>query len=220
MADGTPPERKVNPLVKAWVVFHMLMIVVWTLPEPTEEQLLAVEDPANAPARAQLVDVVQVANLRFKYNATGTSLPQYYMLGLGTFQYWDMFARNPSNVDVWFDSVVTLQSGKTVVHPYPRMKTMPIPQKYVYERYRKYTERFNNESWSWKWPHTAYRIGLEAWKDPSDPPVQVEMRRHFIEIPPYGQPIPKEYTTYSFYNLRLDTTQLTRMRDEGLAPLP
>src|SRR5882762_5427021 len=102
------PKKSVNPFLKAYVLFHMAVILSWALPKPA---------PAIANGASHFSDFMLAWNEEWKYK----SPTKYYLLSTGLWQYWDMFSPNPSNLDIWWDSIVTYRSGKEAVVPYPRM---------------------------------------------------------------------------------------------------
>ena len=196
------PES-VNILIKALVVAYMAMIVSWTLPDPPP----AVRDGRVQPSAAQWPDALLKANFDFKRKNEA----RHVISALGLWQYWDMFAPNPATLDLWFDAIVTFEDGSTRIQPYPRVKTMPIPEKYFKERYRKFTERVNDEvKDTWKWPTFAQRMALLAYRETGKRPVEVQLRRHWRRIPPPDKPLPTQYNEYIFYKHIVDQAKLTR----------
>lgn len=204
-------KKTVHPVVQGAVLLHLLLVVSWTLPRvPDDIQSGEVTlTPQTSVTRAG--DWLLVGNDRFRWETPGV---KQYMLSTGFWQYWDMFAPNPANVDFWLDTVVTYEDGTERVVPYPRMKTMSIPEKFFNERFRKFTERVNPDEFAWKWPTFAQRMALIAYTDPANPPKIVVLRRHFMVFPHMSQPKPTEYTTYAFFSHVVDQERLRK--DKGL----
>ncbi len=199
--------RKVNPIVKALVVLHALLILSWTLPRAAPAVANGTIPPTPENVLQAPVDFALAANDRFKAD----SPTRHYLMSTGLWQYWDMFAPNPADTDIWFDAIVTHRSGKTAVQPYPRMKSLSIPEKYVRERYRKFMERINRDGVDdWKRPQFAQRMALLATRDPADPVVRVVLRRHFRTVKGPAKPVPRDYTTVEFFTWVVDQSQLRR----------
>jgi len=91
------------------------------------------------------------------------------------------------------------------------MYDLGIPEKYVKERYRKFLERMDVDATdSWKRPNFAQRIALLAYKDPRDPPVRVQLRRHFRQMEGMYKPVPKEYTEFILFDYIVDQEKLRK----------
>ncbi len=204
--EEAQPRRKVGALVKVWLVVHVFLITSWSLPHGAP----AIENgsvPATVSNVVQnLPDYVYAANDWFKVN----SPTRFYLESTGLWQYWDMFAPNPSNVDIWVDAVVTYKDGTQTVGVYPRIKNLPFFWKYIKERYRKYLERSAFDEDSWTWPDFAQRMALVSYKDPNNPPVHVQLRRHFRIVPDMGTNPPEDYTEYTYFNYYVDLDRLRR----------
>ncbi|MCW5936940.1 MAG: hypothetical protein KIT11_06510 [Fimbriimonadaceae bacterium] len=206
-------RRGVNPLVKLFVAFHAFMVLSWSLPRPAPAVMNGALPPTAANLATHAPDFLLAANLRLRSEAP----TRYYMLSSGLWQYWDMFSPNPANVDFWYDSVVTYRDGTTRVVPYPRIHDLPIWEKYFKERFRKFIERVNNDGTdAWKRPQFAQRMALLAYTDAKNPPVRVELRRHFKTMKSMYEPVPEDYTTYSFFTWIVDQDRLRREAKRAL----
>ncbi|MBL8065604.1 MAG: hypothetical protein JNM34_07060 [Chthonomonadaceae bacterium] len=203
--NGHP--KKVKVLVKAYVLMHMFLITNWSLPKPAPAFANGTVKPTVANILRNLGDFILLWNDDIKF---GTPL-KYYVLSTGSWQYWDMFAPNPANVDYWWDAIVTYKSGKVVEGIYPRIKSLNYFQKYLKERYRKYLERVNTDGTdSWKRPTFAQRIALLAYRDKNDPPVRVQLRRHFRINQSMYDPAPPEYKEFILFDYVVDQDKLQR----------
>lgn len=203
--EEAPAARRVSPIVKVWVLAHMVLVLSWCLPLAAPAVLNGSVPPTPANIARHPIDFLLASNNWFK-NMSPTS---NYLTRTGIWQYWDMFAPNPANVDFWWDAIVTYQSGKIEVVPYPRMKALPLFEKYFKERYRKYLERMNNDKEdSWKRPVFAQRMALLAFKDPKDPPVKVQLRRHWKEMKSMDTPVPEKYNEYVLFSYIIDQNKL------------
>jgi hypothetical protein len=62
----------------------------------------------------------------------------------------------------------------------------------------------------------AQRIALEAFHNPSNPPVRVVLIRYFDRIEPPGAPPDPTYKSVPFFTYRVD--QMKLQQNKGLAP--
>lgn len=199
--------RGVHWAVRAFVAFHIFAMVHWSLPAPARAVANGSVPPTAGNVLRHPVDFALLGNewLRFR------SPHRYYLLTTGVWQYWDMFAPNPADLDYWYDAKVTYADGSESVYAYPRMKRLPLGEKYLAERYRKFIERTNNDATDkWKWPTFAQRIALLATQDEDNLPVRVELWRHFrkLEGPAKGEPGP--YQAYRFFTYVVDPERLRK----------
>jgi hypothetical protein len=214
MQKSSPDEEKgfkVPVWVKAFVLWHIYAMTAWSLPRPAPALINGQIGPSLSNIVSDPLAFGLLVNYRIKNEPWSPLF--WYMQPTGLWQYWDMFAPNPSSMDVWLDAVIVLQDGSKVTRTYPRMALLSIPEKYVSERYRKYVERVNPDVHSWKRPELAQWMALQAATDPGNPPIQVELRRHFRIIQPYGRPTAEEDTTESMGFFQVDLAKLKR--DKG-----
>lgn len=195
MSEAT---RKVPWWVKALVLFHVFMTVSWSLPGPAKAVSQGVAKPRGE-------EVILYANEKFK-----SSFVSSYLTWTGFWQSWDMFAPNPSSVDIWCHAELEFADGSEGVFNYPRIYDLPIPVKYLKERYRKFYERVNQDDNAYIWPFFAHRIALLGTKDIGNPVVKVRLVRHFRYTPPLGQPVPKDYQSYQYYEHEVDLAKLAK----------
>jgi len=195
-------RQRVSIWVKLFVLFHIIAITSWAMPNPPS----SVESGKMSPAGSQWVPYWNK-----KYLKTFPPLTDYLMI-TGFWQYWDMFAPDPAQSDTWGDAQVVFRDGSVKHYQYPRMFLLPIHLKHVKERYRKYFERANSDDYNYLWPQFALRIASQ-FDDPENPPVSVKLYRHWITIAPAGQPQPQEYNTYMYYQYVVDQKQLAQMRE-------
>lgn len=176
--------------VKVWWYFHAIFILFYTFPQAPPAVL-------SGKAQGAPIDEFLAASDR----VTRLSPLRYYMLSTGLWQYWDMFAPDPLSVDGYMSANVRYADGTiTTEGNYPRIAAMPIPQKYVSERYRKFLERSASNSTAYMWPILAQRIALNATKDPNNPVIEVQLVRHFRAVGPPGQdPDAGKFKEYVFY---------------------
>lgn len=206
-AEARP--RRVSILVKLFVAFHLTAIFIWATPEPApgyRDGLLKwrLETSGIHPFMQSLNQGFRT----FTYWQLKPSIIKAYVLPTGFWQYWDMFAPNPANIDFYGDAVVKYADGTQRVYTYPRMYKMGIFQKYMMERFRKYYERANSDDYKYLWASFAQRIAYLATTDPNNLPVEVDLRRHWLEIMPPGQPQPKEYSSYQYLEWSVNQDKL------------
>lgn len=193
--------------VKAFVWFHAVAILLWSLPRPAPAILQGAVPPSPANLARHPVDFALLGNEWLREN----SPHRLYLLTTGVWQYWDMFAPNPSNLDYWYDAVVHYADGSSTVYEYPRMKKLPTGEKFLKERYRKFIERTNNDATDkWKWPTFAQRVALLATKDLANPAVRVELRRHYRRLLGPRSPEPRGYETSVFFVYVVDPERLAK----------
>jgi hypothetical protein len=203
-AKSERTEKQVHPVVKILVLAHLFVVISWTLPRvPTDIQEGKVKfEGTNIVRRAG--DWILVANDRFRAHPA----PSGYLQYTGFWQYWDMFAPNPANTDLWLDAVVVYEDGTEKRMRYPRMYELNLGEKYVMERFRKFTERVNGDTFDYKWAQFAQRMAYLAWTEKDNPPVRVELRRHFKEYPVAFQANESDYTQVTFYRHVVNRSEL------------
>ncbi|MEI7576505.1 MAG: hypothetical protein WCK51_06400 [Armatimonadota bacterium] len=209
MQVTAPAENKrVHPLVCAFVASNVLMVTIYALPKPTQA-VVNNEVPAHG------------TDIFLKWNdATLKTHPflETYILPTGLWQYWDMFAPNPAQTDFWCDAQIIFFDGSHTTYQYPRMKELPLTQKYLMERYRKFYERVNQSDPAhgndngWMWPVFAQHFALINAKDPKNPPVKVGLTRHWQEVARHDAKRGPEppYQSYTYYWHIVDQTKLAR----------
>jgi hypothetical protein len=183
------PRRGVSIWIRIAVFLHVFAVFVWTLPRPPQKPMGS--------------DYILVFNQKLKESAI-----KDYLIPTGFWQYWDMFSPNPSNLDNWCDAEVIYQNGEIRRYQYPRMKLLPVGQKYVMERFRKYYERAYQDANSYLWPHFAQRIALINFDDPKNPPVKVRLYRHWRFIRPPNEPQQQDYNSAMYFEYVVDQAKL------------
>jgi hypothetical protein len=199
--DSAEPKRRVHGLVKAFVLIHLVCITSWSLPNPPEGVIRGTSPAIGS----DHILVWNTQNLK-------TNRPlNAYLFTTGFWQYWDMFAPDPSNTDIWGDAEIVFRDGSVKRYQYPRIYLEPIPSKIPLERFRKFYERANNDNFRYLWPQFALRIAY-LHDDRANPPVEVRLRRHWFKIAPPGQPQPKQYNSFVYFVYAVDPKQLDQMR--------
>jgi hypothetical protein len=204
MGNGVNSGTHVSVIVKLVVAFHLVAIVSWSLPNPANAIL-------NRRVAARGNEVILLAN----HDRLKQFKPmRAYLIFFGTWQYWDMFAPNPSSVDLWGDAEVERADGKIEVYRYPRVYDFPIPKKYVMERYRKFFERAGTEEYAYLWPTFSAHVARMHDTDPNNRPVKIRIRRHKEVLPRFGEDGSAGYSTEMFFEYEVAPSDL--VRKEGL----
>src|SRR5690349_20480600 len=95
--------------LNGFIVFHLVAAASWSMPFETLRP-------------TQFVSVITP-----------------YMLGRGLWQSWDMFAPNPNHLNAHLEALITFRDGKQESWVFPRMDKMGYFDRYVNERYRKWS---------------------------------------------------------------------------------
>jgi hypothetical protein len=202
MRDEEPRQRNAPIWLKILLFAHVLAITIWALPNPAQSLIDGNREPVGTQR-------LLVWNHRYLKSLTPVS---GYLFTTGAWQYWDMFAPDPAQTDIWCDADVVYRDGTVKRYAYPRIYDLPLPEKYLKERYRKFYERVNQDQYNYLWPVFAQRIAFEM-DDPQNPPVEVRLRRHWLTIVKPGEQQPTEYNTYHYYTHAVDPVVLQRARD-------
>ncbi|HWD37834.1 MAG TPA: hypothetical protein VG944_03240 [Fimbriimonas sp.] len=195
--------------VKVLVLWHVFCITVWSCPKPNDALVSGKVTPPPF-AIGDWLRLFDEKDLRTLQPVT------FYLFTTGTWQYWDMFAPNPANIDWWGDAVVTFKDGTSKTYQYPRMFLLPIPEKYLRERFRKFYERAHDDTYSYLFPVFAMRVALLNDTDPNNPPVKVGLRRHWKQVADPGEKEFDRYDSYQYFTYEVDPKLLDRLKKEGL----
>lgn len=195
------PTVKVHPVIVGLVAFHVIAITIYSLPQPSKGILDGTIQP-------RMSDYI----LKFNQQELKNWAPIYgYCAVTGMWQYWDMFAPDPAQTDIWCSAEVTYMDGTKKPFEYPHMKALSIPQKFMLERHRKYFERVNQPGFSYLWVTFGQAIAFKSATDPNNPPIQVDVTRHFQEVVRHdAKDTSKEnpYGQYTFFRYAVDLNKL------------
>ncbi len=200
------PERNAPIWVKFFVLFHVIAITVWALPQPPDTKKTDRLPWYNTQR-------LLVFNQEHLHNFP---LISDYVLVTGFWQYWDMFAPNPVQRDQWCDADVVYKNGQTKKYQYPRIFDLPIPTKYIKERYRKFYERAQDSNYAFLWARSAQNIALLNYDDPNNPPVEIRMHRHYQWVAAPGKLQAKDYGDENYFNYTVDQKRLKAEKAEPL----
>ncbi len=183
----------------------MIAITAWSIPEPRA----AIKSRQVLPGGTDWICYWD--DKYVKHSAPVSD----YLLVTGFWQYWDMFAPDPLRVDKWGDAQVVFRDGSTKRYAYPRMFELPIPQKFLKERYRKFYERAGSDDFVYLWPSFGLRVALLN-DNPKNPPMMVKLYRHTRPIAPPGGRQREEYTSENFFTYVVEQKELARLRNQPL----
>jgi hypothetical protein len=142
------------------------------------------------------------------------SLTWNYISHVGLWQHWGMFAPQPSNLNAYLSAVVTYQDGSRQEWTWPRMAELDLVAKYPKERYRKFAEYARMDRFAFMWPSLAQYAAEVNTTDPTNPPVQVQLWRHWWFVPPppangdFGEDVPPQWNHYQFFDLPLTPAEV------------
>jgi len=214
------PARNASVWIKAFVVVHILGITMWALPYPKKPYMLgtakfAVDTSSPSAFARSFSDTVTQGILYLNWRYLKLSPLMYYPGTTGFWQFWDMFSPDPADTDLYLLADVTYKDGTVFRFHYPRVYDLPIAEKYLKERYRKFFENANQDAQAYARPYVAQRIALECFKDPANPPVSVKLLRNMYPIKPPGKPQLTEYLQNEVGTYRIDQDKL--WKDKGFA---
>lgn len=139
--------------INAFLIFHIVAITCWCV-------------PLNSALIVEFRNVIRP-----------------YMLWSGLFQAWDMFAPNPRSVNAHLEAAIILRDGRIRTWKFPRMEQLSLIERSYKERYRKFVENLQVDSYKALWPDVARHIA-RANDDPADPPQIVMLIRYWSDIVP------------------------------------
>lgn len=135
-----------------------------------------------------------------------SSLIRGYMMRTGLWHGWAMFAPNPTSVNAYIDAKVHLRNGETLLWTAPRIELAEPAD-------RNGMERWNQWRFALRLDHNAViredaaRYVARLHRDPNNPPVRIELWRHWslIAAPQAGdfQPISRDLV-YQNHDLLVD----------------
>src|SRR5205823_4872612 len=111
-----------------------------------------------------------------------------YMTFTGLMQSWNMFSPEPSKLDMYVEARITYAKGPVRSWIYPRMTRLGYVERYWHERFRKFIELAHLDQNQMVWPSLARYPARVNNLYPGNPPVQVQLVRHFRFTPPPGVP--------------------------------
>ena len=179
MADKSPGSQPTSPVISrtartaisAFLAFHLFAIVVWSMP---------LDSPLTQALRGHI---------------------RAYVVWIGLFQKWDMFAPDPSKLNNYVSAVITHADGQVSVWNFPRMQDLGFVDKYFKERYRKFAnDNLRLDMFAPLWPDAARYVARMGNRSAS-PPLIVELVRHWSPVPPPDSASRAgQWSQYTFYH--------------------
>lgn len=138
--------KRVKWPLKVWFFLHCTIILLWCLPRPAPSLAPYGRWATPADVLEKLPAPAGMQHLYIFVDKYVRDTPlRHYLIFPGFWQYWDMFAPNPSDHDYWIEAELEYENAPSRPYEYPRMATMSIVKKYFNERYRKFSERFKSD---------------------------------------------------------------------------
>jgi hypothetical protein len=106
-----------------------------------------------------------------------------YFLWAGLFQTWDMFAPIPWVSNSYVEAVIIYKDGSRKTWSFPRMEQLSLTDRYLKERYRKFSEVLQIEDNDALWPDVARHIA-RLNSTPSNPAKTIILIRKWSLIVP------------------------------------
>lgn len=216
-SEIVPTKRNAPLWIKVWLPLHIIAITAWSLPyapaayRGSPEKLKIKGDTFIAKVQSG----AEVARNGFLYaneRYVKDSPLKQYLLFTGFWQYWDMFSPNPASVDNYATIYVNYADKTRKKYPYPRIYELPLHQKFMKERWRKFFERAGTGEYNYLWKPLGLAVAADMFDDPNNPPVSVELHRHQLVIAPPGEKQETEYSDELFYTVYVDRAELKRRK--------
>ncbi|MBL8047203.1 MAG: hypothetical protein JNJ45_00845 [Chthonomonas sp.] len=176
--------------IKVWFVFHAVLITLWSIPK-APPPLRIHNDPLATAAERQRAPQPNLQEQMYLWNdrVIRAGPLSYYIISTGFWQYWDMFAPNPSNMDCHMEYEVIYTDGSSERRNFYRIYAMGQIDKFLHERFRKYVERLIPESAFYLWPGLAKRLAYESYERRRVMPSRVRLILVTSNVA-YGRPKP------------------------------
>jgi hypothetical protein len=162
--------------INVFLIFHLIAITCWCIP----------------------VNSALVMAIR--------SSVRPYMLWSGLFQAWDMFSPTPRSINAQVEAAVIFKDGRIHTWKFPRMEQLSLTTRAFKERYRKFVENVQEQTYAGLWPDVARHIARANDNNSNDPPQVVMLIRYWTDIPPpeaAAHPAPPQRARIFFeYNVK------------------
>lgn len=126
-----------------------------------------------------------------------------YLSFFSVYQTWNMFAPNPSRLNVHLTAVVEFDDGTKDTYYFPDSSKMTLAEKYTNgERYRVISEAIRKDANSFMWKDVA-KFALRKLKDTNfhKIPLKVDLYRHWYETPDMDQQFMPHLSKAPTYNI-------------------
>ncbi|HET6385632.1 MAG TPA: hypothetical protein VFJ58_19750 [Armatimonadota bacterium] len=133
-----------------------------------------------------------------------TTVTFWYVIPVGLWQAWDMFAPNPSGLNMYVHARVQNSDGSVWEYSLPRMNRLGFVARYAQERFRKYVENAHLDASRRFWPDMARWVARQDREQTGKIPTHVQLIRTWWEVPApppdTSQAPPEDWRTFTFYN--------------------
>lgn len=130
-----------------------------------------------------------------------------YLTETGFNQGWTMFSPDPYSLDVYVECRIHYADGTTRSWNYPRMYDYDYWTRYQKERWRKYVEVANTDSYKFLWPSMGIYAARMNDIYPHNPPVSVDLLTHKHVVPDPGAP-KNPWSTYLYTTVTITPEEL------------
>lgn len=123
----------------------------------------------------------------------------YNFVGLN--QGWSVFAPRLRNINFHSTAIITYSDGTTELWEIPRMNKLTYWERFQKEKWRKWgSDTMPWPNYAALWPDVARFIARQH-RNPTNPPKQVSLNLHWIEIPAEcpRDALPEHTKFYTFY---------------------
>ena len=182
------------------VYFHILCVVIWTLPVRNE-----LTKPNVRPIGTDWLLAMNLRHVRTQ------PWVKAYLFGTGTWQYWDMFAPTPRSDDVKVEVVYLTGDGERHSVFLTDMRSMGYFERWQKERWRKYfNDNLRTDAQRYLWEPFAVFFARELTSG-GITPVQIELIRHWRSAEkPFGPHLrgsikSSPWNKYTFYVWRAES---------------
>jgi hypothetical protein len=178
VASAAGYSRTQRIVINAFVIFHIVALTCWALP---------VANPLMVWCKNEV---------------------RPYLVWAGLFQFWDMFSPSPKTVNTYLEAIILYEDGNTRGWRFRRMEQLSFTDRYVKERYRKFAEVLNSDTYAALRPDAARWIARQ-----NAGPVPIKMIllvRYWADIvpPSNGSPPPVPYDSHIFYSYAMQPGDL------------
>jgi hypothetical protein len=133
-----------------------------------------------------------------------------YMTATGFMQGWSMFAPQPYSLDLFIEARIHYADGRVKSWKFHRVSEMSYWRRYGKERWRKYTEVANQDQFKFLWHSSARYAARVNNVYPANPPVSVELIRHFRFVQPPAQVVSPQTMYTPWQSIRYTTQPIKR----------
>jgi hypothetical protein len=174
----SPLEKVKYFAINVFLIFHLIAIPCWCI-------------PSSSPLIPKVKDLIRP-----------------YMVWIGLFQNWDMFAPSPKAANQYLEAIVLYKDKPAQLWSFPRMEFLSYTERYRKERYRKFEENLPKTEYSALWPDAA-RFIARLNSTPSSPAQSVVLVVRWSPIiPEEGTSAHGPWNVSAFYSYQVKPEDL------------